>query len=218
MRPHVKPISTHSSRRWHVVRALTLIVFLAATLPTQAASQQGERKYMVGLRSALIVGSMDLSGLDPVFDDLTADGPEGPHMSGFFFLYRVRPYLRVGIETLVSNSDQNAATTMNYQAAGPVVELSYGRSWFVSAGVHAGGVIVNAMVRQDAAPSEGATTGSYFKGNGYFVAPSVDIGYRHRRVEGSVFAKQVNIGGEEDRGGISDFGSTFVGLRLAVGF
>jgi hypothetical protein len=49
-------------------------------------------------------------------------------MSGFFFLVKVRPHLRLGVVTLVANSDQNARTTMNYQAAGPVVELSYGNS------------------------------------------------------------------------------------------
>jgi hypothetical protein len=160
---------------------------------------------------------MELSGLDPAFDDLAADGPTGPHMSGYFFLFKVRPHLRIGVETLVANSDQNAATTMNYQAAGPVVELTYGNSWFVSGGVHMGGLIVNVMARQGAAPSEGATTGAFYKGNGLFVAPSVDIGYRIRRSEVGVFAKQVSIFGEKERGGISEFGSTFVGLRFAVG-
>lgn len=52
---------------------------------------------------------MNLSRLDPAFDDLAADGAEGPHMSGFFFLYRVRPHLRLGVETLVSNSTQMSA-------------------------------------------------------------------------------------------------------------
>jgi hypothetical protein len=200
-----------------VVRILVLIAILVASVTTQASAQDRDRKYVVGIRSGLITGTMELSGLDPAFDDLAADGPEGPHMSGFFFLFKVRPHMRIGVETLVSNSNQNAATTMNYQAAGPVVELSYGESWFVSGGVHMGGLIVNAMARTGAAPSEGATTGSFYKGNGLFVAPSVDIGRRFRRSEVGLFAKQVNIFGEEARGGISDFSSTFVGLRLAVG-
>jgi hypothetical protein len=80
-----------------------------------------------------------------------------------------------------------------------------------------GGLIVNAMARQGAAPSEGAATGSFYKGNGLFVAPSVDIGYRFRRSELGLFAKQVSLFGEKERGGISEFGSTFVGLRFAVG-
>lgn len=200
-----------------MLRILVLIGILVASVPKIATAQNSDRKYVVGIRSALIVGTMELSGLDPAFDDLEADGPTGPHMSGFFFLYKVRPFLRIGVETLVANSDQDAATTMNYQAAGPVVELSYGDTWFVSGGVHMGGLLVNAMAREGAAPSEGATTGSYYKGNGLFVAPSVDIGYRFRRTEVGLFVKRVNIFGEKERGGISDFSSTFVGLRFGVG-
>jgi hypothetical protein len=194
-----------------------LIGLLAAMLPTDAPAQQRERKYEVGIRSALIVGSMDLSGLDPAFDELAADGPEGPHMSGFFFLYTVRPYLRIGVETLVANSTQDARTTMNYQAAGPVVELTYGRKWFFAGGVHAGGLIVNAMSRQGPAPATGAVTGAYFKGDGGFVAPYADVGYRFRRGEVGVFVKQVNVFGEKERGGIAGFSSTFSGLRFAIG-
>jgi hypothetical protein len=200
-----------------VVKTLALVGILMAIVPTQAAAQDRDRKYVVGIRSALIAGTMELSGLDPAFDDLEADGPKGPHMSGFFFLYKVRPHLRIGVETLVSNSNQDAATTMNYQAAGPVVELSYGSTWFISGGAHAGGLVVNAMAREGTAPSEGATPGSFFKGEGFFFAPTLDVGYRFRRSELGLFAKRVNIFGEKERGGISEFSSTFVGLRFAVG-
>lgn len=200
-----------------MVRILVLLGILMAGIPTQAAAQDRDRKYVVGIRSALMAGTMKLSGLDSALDDLAPDGPEGPHMSGFFFLFKVRPHLRIGVETLVSNSDQDAATTMNYQAAGPVVELSYGESWFVSGGAHVGGLIVNAMARQGEAPPNGASAGSFYKGNGLFVAPSIDIGYRFRRSEVGLFVKKVNIFGEKERGGISGFNATFVGLRLAVG-
>lgn len=200
-----------------MVKTLVLIGILAASVPTEAAAQDVDRKFVVGIRSALITGTMGLSGLDPSFDDLEADGLTGPHMSGFFFLYKARPHLRIGVETLVANSDQDATTTMNYQAAGPVVELSYGKSWFVSGGVHVGGLIVNAMARPGAAPAEGATTGTFYKGEGMFVAPHVDVGRRFGRYELGLFAKQVNIFGEKDRGGITDFSSTFVGLRFGVG-
>lgn len=200
-----------------MVKMLALMGILTAGVATQATAQDQDRKYVVGIRSALIVGTMDLSGLDPAFDDLAPDGLEGPHMSGFFFLYKVRPHLRIGVETLVSNSDQDASTTMNYQAAGPVVELTYGDAWFISGGVHAGGLVVNAMARQGAAPSEGASSGSFFKGEGAFVAPTVDIGRRFRRSEVGLFVKRVNVFGEKERGGISDFSSTFVGVRFAVG-
>ncbi|MBP6773169.1 MAG: hypothetical protein KA154_09250 [Gemmatimonadaceae bacterium] len=199
-----------------MVKTFAVIVMLLAGAATEASAQQRDTKYVVGIRSALITGTMKLSGLDPAFDDLKADGPEGPHMSGFFFLVRVRPHLSLGVETLVANSDQNARTSMNYQAAGPVVELSYGASWFVSGGVHGGALIVNAMAREEEAQSDGATAGSFFKGNGWFVAPSLDLGYRARRGEIGLFMKQVNVTGEKQRGGLSDFGATFIGLRLAL--
>jgi hypothetical protein len=73
------------------------------------------------------------------------------------------------------------------------------------------------LARQGAVPSEGATEGSFYKGEGFFVAPTVDIGYRFRRSEVGLFAKRVNVFAEEARGGISEFSSTFVGLRFAIG-
>lgn len=200
-----------------MLKKLMLISVLAATVQQGASAQAPERKYEVGIRSALMIGTMDLSRLDPNFDDLSPDGATGAHMSGFFFLMKVRPHLRLGVETLVSNSDQTATTTMNYQAAGPVVELSYGRSWFVSGSVNAGGLIVNAMSRAGAAPTEGASQGSFFKGEGLYVAPSIDIGYRYRRLSLGVFLKQVNIVGEAERGGMSEFGSRFGGLKFSLG-
>lgn len=200
-----------------MTKNLVLLGLLAAMLPTLAAAQERDRKYVVGIRSALITGTMELSGLDPAFADLAPDGAEGPHMSGFFFMYKVRPYLRIGVETLVASSDKNEPTTMNYQAAGPAIEVSYGKSWFVSGGVHGGGLIVNAMVSQGAAPTEGATPGAFFKGEGAFLAPYVDVGRRFRRYEIGVYLKQVSIFGEKERGGISDFGGSFAGLRFGVG-
>lgn len=198
-------------------QALALIGIALALVSTHAAAQDRDRKYEVGIRSALISGSMNLSEVDPAFENLSNDGFDGAHMSGFFLMFNVRPHLRIGIETLVANSDQSATTTMNYQAAGPVVEVTYGRTWFVSGGVHGGGLIVNAMARQGAEPPEGASSGSFFKGDGAFVAPYADVGYRLRRGEVGVFVKQVNIFGQEDRGGIGGFSSRFVGLRFALG-
>ena len=200
-----------------MLKTFALIGILVASLPTYAAAQNRDRKYEVGIRSALITGTMELSNLDPAFDDLGADGLTGPHMSGFFFLYKVRPNVRIGVETLVANSDQTAATTMNYQAAGPVVGLTYGDSWFVAGGVHFGGLIVNAMARQGSAPSEGASSGSFRKGSGAFYAPYVDIGRRFSRHEVGMFVKSVNIFGESDRGGLAGFSSRFVGVRYAIG-
>ncbi len=199
-----------------MLKALGLVGILAA-LPTHLVAQNRDSKYEVGIRSALIMGTMELSGLDPAFGDLDPDGPKGPHMSGFFLLYKVRPHLRIGVETLVANSDKDAVTTMNYQAAGPVVGVSYGDSWFVAGGVHGGGLIVNAMSRPGPAPSSGATSGAFFKGDGKFLAPYVDVGYRFRRHEFGVFMKSVSVFGESDRGGLTDFSSRFAGVRYGLG-
>jgi hypothetical protein len=200
-----------------VGKTLALVGTLMALVATNAAAQDRDRKYEVGIRSALITGTMNLSDVDPAFANLRNDGAAGAHMSGFFLMFNIRPHLRIGVETLVSNSDMTAATTMNYQAAGPVVELTYGTRWFVSGGVHGGGLIVNAMARQGAEPAEGASTGSFFKGDGAFLAPYADVGYRFRRGEVGMFVKQVNIFGQEDRGGIGGFSSSFVGVRFALG-
>lgn len=200
-----------------MTKQLALVGVLMGTLATQGVAQGRDRTYEVGLRSAVILGTMELSKLDPVFDDLGNDGVVGPHMSGFFFLYKVRPHLRVGVETLVSSSNPDTLTSMNYQAAGPVVELSYGELWFIAGGVHFGGLIVNAMAREGAAPADGASTGSFYKGTGGFVAPYVDAGRRFGRVEVGVFVKPVRVFGESDRGGLSGFNSWFSGLRVAIG-
>jgi hypothetical protein len=199
-----------------VTKQVALVGVLMATLATQGAAQARDRTYEVGIRSAVILGTMELSKLDPVFEDLGTDGVKGPHMSGFFFLYNVRPHLRIGVETLVSNSDPDTLTSMNYQAAGPVVELSYGASWFVAGGVHFGGLIVNAMAREGAAPAEGATAGSFYKGTGAFVAPYLDVGRRFGRAEVGLFVKSVRVFGESDRGGISGFNSWVSGMRVAI--
>ena len=193
---------------------VAVIALVAASLAASAAAQTADHKYVVGIRSGLVTGTMTLAGLDPAFDNLAPDGPQGPHMSGFFFLVEARPHIRLGVETLVSNSDKTLRTSMNYQAAGPVAEFTYGNRWFISGGVHVGGVIVNAMTRTGATPTTGAATGSFFKGDGYFAAPSADVGYRFARYEVGLYVKRVSVFGEKDRGGLSDFGSTFAGLRL----
>jgi hypothetical protein len=83
--------------------------------------------------------------------------------------------------------------------------------------VHAGGLVVNAMAREGSAPSEGASSGSFYKGSGGFVAPYVDVGRRFGRNELGVFVKPVLIFGESDRGGLNDFSGSFVGVRYAIG-
>src|SRR5581483_5255277 len=100
-----------------MIKKHLLIGMMMATLTAVAGSQEPEHKYVAGIRSGLITGTMRLSGLDPAFDNLAPGGPTGPHMSGFFLMYKARPQLRIGVETLVASSDKNEVTTMNYQAA-----------------------------------------------------------------------------------------------------
>lgn len=197
-------------------KRLIVLGFLMASVTQSMAAQRRDRTVVVGIRSGLISGSMNLSQVDAAFGDLVNDGPKGPHMSGFYLLVSVRSHLRIGVETLVGNSDQEATTTMNYQAAGPVAEVTYGEKWFVSSGVHAGGVIVNAMARTEATPAVGATRGSFFKANGGFVAPYADVGYRFRRSEVGMYVKRAEMLGAKDRGGLSPFSATFVGVRLGI--
>ncbi len=199
-----------------MMKRLVVLGILMASVTQPTAAQRRDRTMVAGIRSGLIAGSMRLSRLDAAFGDLANDGPSGPHMSGFYLLVPVRSHLRIGVETLVGNSNQEATTTMNYQAAGPVVELTYGDTWFVAGGVHAGGVIVNAMSRTEATPTSGATRGSYFKANGGFAAPYADVGYRLRRGEVGVYVKRAAMFGAKDRGGLSPFSATFVGVRFGI--
>ncbi|MBL0890224.1 MAG: hypothetical protein IBJ19_06380 [Gemmatimonadaceae bacterium] len=203
-----------------MAKRLLVLGLLVAGVTDHALAQNGGQRAVVGIRSGLIAGSMSLSKLDPAFADLDYDGPKGPHMSGFFFLYQVRPHLRLGVETLVANSDETAGTTMSYQAAGPVAELTVGTTWFASLGVHAGGVVVNAMTRDDVGATTdantGATRGTFLKANGGFVAPYIDVGYRYRRAELGLYAKHASLRGGSNRGGIAPFSATFLGLRLGL--
>jgi hypothetical protein len=200
-----------------MLKTIAVLGIVAGALTSEAAAQNSERKYEVGIRSALVMGTMELSKLDRSFGDLEPDGPTGPHMSGFFFLYKIRPNVRIGIETLVANSDQSAATSMNYQAAGPVVGVSFGEKWVIGGGVHGGGLIVNAMTRQGALPAKGASSGTFYKGNGGFLSPYVDLGRRIGRHQVGMFVKPVMVFGEADRGGLSAFSSSFMGVRYTFG-
>ena len=198
------------------MRTLLLIGIWLATTPMEVDAQESDGKYQLGLRSAVIIGEMDLSSLDQAFGDLDFDGVKGPHISGVFFLYRLRPYLRIGFETLVASSDRDEVTTMNYQAAGPVLDLSYGDPWSIAGGVHVGGLIANAMARQGTAPSEGASLGSFYKGSGGFLAPYMGIGFRFNRNELRLFVKPVITFGDSDRGGLAAFSAWFGGVRYAI--
>ncbi len=193
-----------------MARAAFWLAILTCGLSTQLQGQVSESRYTVGVRSAVMVGTINLSRVDPAFGDLDFDGITGPHISGLFFQYAVRPHLRIGFETLVANSDEDRATTMNYQAGGPVAEMSYGDPWLLAGGVHLGGLIANAMARQGSPPPEGASSGSFYKGEGGFFSPFASFGRRFNRNELRLLVKPVVVFG--DGGGLSGFTAWFAGL------
>jgi hypothetical protein len=193
-----------------MARVAFWLAILTCGLSTELRGQGSESRYTIGMRSAVIVGTIDLSSVDSAFDDLDFDGITGPHISGLFFHYAVRPHLRIGFETLAANSDGDQVTTMNYQAGGPVVELSYGDSWLLGGGIHVGGLIANAMVRQGAPPPEGASSGSFYKGEGGFLSPFASFGRRFDRNELRLLLKPVVAFG--DGGDLSGFTAWFAGL------
>ena len=49
------------------------------------------------------------------------------------------------------------------------------------------------------------------------ITATVNVGYRFWRSEVGVLAKQVNVFGKKERGGMSAFGAAFVGVRVSVG-
>ena len=64
-----------------MVKTFVLVGILATTIPAQGAAQNRDSKYELGIRSAVITGTMNLSGLDPAFDDLGCDGCRHLHDS-----------------------------------------------------------------------------------------------------------------------------------------
>ena len=195
------------------------LILLACLLPALAWAQQPDKKFQIGMRSTMSLSTMNLSEIDPAFDDLSSNGITGPHHSGVFFLYAVRPYLRLGFETLVGNSDQDARTTMNYQAAGVVLDFVYGKKIFLAGGVHAGPIIVNAMQRDGDASVVKAHAGTNYKSSGLFTAPYVGVGVRIKSYEFRLFVKQVHVFSPDDAEVEMDpFSATYGGLSMGFTF
>ncbi len=200
-------------------RATVLMLFFSL-LPTLATAQQAEKKFQIGMRSTMILGHMPLSDIDPTFDDLSASGGigKGAHHSGVFFLYTVRPYLRVGFETLVGNASEKEETTMDFQAAGAVLDLTYGNKLFVAGGIHAGPMIVDAMHRTGSASENKVQDGRFYKSAGLFFAPYVGVGTRIRSYEARVFVKSVNVAPVESSDPIDAFNASYGGVSVGFNF
>ncbi len=197
-----------------------LAVLVAAILMLPVALQAGEknktRKYHIGGHSALILGEMPLSKIAPGFDDLSAAGLKGAHHSGLYFLQEIKPNVRLGLETLVGNADEKAKTTMNFQGLGATANFVYGRKLFLSGGLHAGGIIVNAQQREGAASDNRAQSGTHFKSSGFFLAPFASVGLRVQNKEISLFIKHVSLYARKTQGPLEAFNALYAGLGYGV--
>ncbi len=177
-----------------------------------------EKKYQLGLRSAIIAGDMQLSQINPAFDDLSIDGLKGAHHSSIYFLRSIKPYFRIGFETLTGNSKVDAETSMDFQGAGLLLDFIFGRKFFVAAGVHAGGIIVDAVHKETAASGKNVETGTFYKSEGLFLAPYAAIGVNIKASEFRVFVKPVFMTSAEKDNNMDGFNSTYVGLSYGWNF
>jgi hypothetical protein len=200
-----------------LVTALTAALTLMSP-GLEAQELEPTHRYQLGVRSGFILGNMKLTETDPMFGELGFDGMSGPHISGVYFLYSVTPSLRVGFETLAASSDKGESTTMNYQAAGPAVDLSTPDRLFVAAGLHGGAIIANAMHRQGEDTGGGAADGRFYKGTGFFLSPSAGVGIRFGKNELRVYGRVVRVFGDDRSDGMGGFSGTFGGVSYALGF
>lgn len=197
--------------------ALAFVIALFAFPALLGAGEKDKpRKYHLGGRSALIVGEMPLSKIAPGFDDLATAGLKGAHHSGLYFMQEIKPNVRLGLETLVGNSDEKAKTTMNFQGLGATANFIYGRKLLLSGGLHAGGIIVNAQQRAGAASDNRAQSGTHFKSSGFFLAPFAGVGLRVRNKEMSLFIKHVSLYARKTQGPLEAFNSLYAGIGYGV--
>lgn len=170
--------------------------------------------YQIGMRSTFITNTMQLSKLNPAFDDLSRDGLKGAHHSSIYFLRSINPHFRIGFETLTGNSDVDAETSMDFQGGGLLLDFHYnlGRQFFVAGGIHAGGILVDAVHRETEASGKSVQTGTFYKSEGVFLAPSVAIGVNVKRVEFRIVVKPLFMTAVEEGNDMNRFNSTYVGL------
>ena len=177
-------------------------------------------KYQIGMRSTFITNTMQLSEINPAFDDLSRDGLKGAHHSSIYFLRSINSNFRIGFETLTGNSDVDAETSMDYQGGGLLLDFNYnlGRQFFVAGGIHAGGIIVDAVHRETEALGKNVQTGTFYKSEGVFLAPSVAIGVNVKRAEFRIVVKPLFMTAVEEGNDMNRFNSTYVGLSHGWNF
>lgn len=199
----------------HVITVLTFCLMPVALLGGEGNK---EKKYQLGGRSAIITSDMELSKINPAFDDLSRDGFKGPHHSSLFFLYKVKPWLRVGFETLVGNSDENANTTFDFQGAGLFTDFYYGQRFFLAGGFHLGGMIVDVLHKETDAAGEKVNAGTFYKDEGVFFAPHVGVGMNIKSFELRLLAKTVLLIAADGNENIDGLNAPYVGLSWGWNF
>lgn len=206
---------TLTNRKVWFPKTLSMFILLVAAPYVNKAVAQNAA-YQVGMRSMIINGTMPLSTIDPVFEDLSADGLKGAHASSIFILWSVRPHLRLGLEAVFGNADDRAQTTMDFQGSGLVVEGHWGRRVIIAGGLHVGGLIASAQ--HTPTPDDKATSGTFYKGTAFFVAPHLSVGTSWGRYELRLLTKWLTIGEVPDYQHMDAFRSTYTGISIAQNF
>lgn len=197
----------------------TFIIFLLSSL---AAAQEDDRDgggFAIGLRSTVVIGHMNLSQLNPQFSDLRAESDirKGAHHSSLYIVKHLKPWLSVGIESVVGNSDEDGATTMDFQGAGPLVQVKYGRKLHVAGGLNLGAVIVDAMTKRDSLDNR-VHEGVNYKSSGLYAAPYLGIGYSFDELDAMLFLKPMYVFNLEEKQEIEAFSANYVGISLGWNF
>lgn len=170
------------------------------------------------MRSMLLHGTMTLSQIDPGFEDLSYHGISSAHQSSLFITKSMSANLRLGIETLAGNAEDNERTMMNFQGMGIVLDYHVGHKWFLNAGIHSGGVIVNALSNNTPVSKNRVDQGIHYKDNGIFLAPYLGAGVKYDAYEFSFLVKQLQFSGGINNSDIKAFSSLYSGLGLAMNF
>lgn len=193
--------------------AAFLVVTAVCLTPSSSLAQRAnDWTYQIGGRSTFMATTMHLSRLGGGFRDLPPGGKRLAHSSSLFFVMPRGPHLRLGVETLVGNTYGDSDTGIMYQAAGIIAEYQTRGVWFIAFGAQGGAMIANATQPRNADDASQVRDGSYYKGNGLFVAPSLGVGRTSARVEFRVLLKPVlHIPGSA---GLYAFNSTYLGVSL----
>ena len=197
------------------------MISICSLANTALAHDENEKlQYLIGVRSMIINGSMQLSKIDQSFGDLPSDGlRSGPHHSSLYIMRSVNRYLRIGIENLVGNSENKNSTTMNFQGIGIVIDVIHGGEYFINGGIHAGPIIVNVMSHSSGlAASNGVNAGTHYKDQGLFFAPYLGVGVRLGKFELSLITKLIEVTEGKNNNNIDVFSAQYTGANLGYRF